>query len=326
MRSVLGADATFADDDPASRIGWLRLHLGALARIPMPGGGLTVQRLRVLAGLGAADGSLARLAEGHLDALAILDELGAPGTGDRLLGVWAARPELLAARPTEHGWRLIGSKPWCSGAVALDRALLTATDPDGAVRLFDIDVAAVHFADDWQPIGMRASDSRTACVDVEVPGDAQVGPPGAYVGRPGFGHGGVGVAACWHGLAQRIAGDFLDDATHRENPYSRAAAGRALASMAASSALLAAAGRQIDERPGDEAAARRRAATVRVGVELSARAVLDASISPQGESALCFDVDHGRAVTDLTVYLGQLHFGTDAAGVEVHPADDWWSS
>ena len=63
----------------------------------------------------------------------------------------------------------------------------------------------MRFADDWHPIGMRASDSRTACVDVEVSGDTQIGPPDAYVGRPGFGHGGVGVAACWHGLAQRIA-------------------------------------------------------------------------------------------------------------------------
>ena len=46
----------------------------------------------------------------------------------------------------------------------------------------------------------------------------------------------------------------------------------------------------------------------------------------QGASALSFDVAHGRAVSDLTVYLGQLHHGHDAAGVDVHPTEDWWSS
>ncbi len=111
------AAATFADDDPAARLAWLRAHLPALERIPLPGGGLTVQRLRALAELAATDGSLARLAEGHLDALAILDELGSgPVDGDRLRGVWAARPEQLTARPTGSGWRLVGTKPWCSGS------------------------------------------------------------------------------------------------------------------------------------------------------------------------------------------------------------------
>ena len=35
-----------------------------------------------------------------------------------------------------------------------------------------------------------------------------VGPPGGYTGRPGFTHGGVGVAACWYGGA-RAVGDTL---------------------------------------------------------------------------------------------------------------------
>ncbi len=62
--------------------------------LPLPGGGRTRQRWAVLAQLAGEDLSLARLAEGHTDALAILAELGAPTAppaGSRW-GVWAAQP------------------------------------------------------------------------------------------------------------------------------------------------------------------------------------------------------------------------------------------
>ncbi len=294
--------------------------------MPRPGGGRTGDRLRTLAEIAAADGSLGRLAEGHLDAVAILTELAASPTDDLLRGVWAARPELLHARPTTHGWRLTGTKPWCSGAEHLDRALLTATDPDGLVRLFDVEVGALRFADDWHPIGMRASDSRTGCIDAEVRMSDQVGLPGGYVGRSGFWHGGVGVAACWHGLATRIGRDLADHAARRDDPFANAAAGRVTAALASSRSLLAAAARQIDHRPGDEDAARRRAPVVRVAVAEASRMILDTSVVVQGASALCFDAAHGRAVADLTVYLGQLHHGTDAASIDPTAGDDWWSA
>ena len=323
---MLAADVRFDDEDPGPRCSWLRDHLTTLGRIPGPGTGLTVQRWRALAELGAADGSLARLAEGHLDALAILEELDASDDRAVLRGVWAARPELLRAGPDREGWHLVGAKPWCSGAAAIDRALVTATDPDGDVRLFDVAVPALRFADDWHPIGMRASDSRTACVDVHVPCDAQIGGPGSYVGRPGFWHGGGGVAACWHGIARRVGEDLAEHAARHDDPYARAASGRATASLAAAGALLAAAARQIDENPGDVIAARRRAPLVRVAVAQSCRLVLDASVVAQGATALSFDARHGRAISDLTVYLGQLHHGHDEAGVEGHSGDDWWSS
>jgi hypothetical protein len=323
--TVLVTGAAFRDDDPAPRVAWIRDHLDALAGVPLPGSGRTVDRFRTLAALAAADGSLGRLAEGHLDALAIAHELGAPVSADAVRGVWAARPELLQARPGGAGWVLTGVKPWCSGAAALDRALVTATDTDGAVRLFDVDVATLRFADDWHPVGMRASDSRTACVDVVVPAGDQLGAPGAYVGRPGFWHGGTGVAACWHGLARRIGDDLSRHAGEREDAHARAAAGTAAALLAASTTLLAAAARQIDAAPGDERRSRGSAVMVRVAVAGASRTVLSTSIEAQGASALCFDAGHARRIADLTVYLGQLHFGSDAASVE--PASEaWWSA
>lgn len=314
----------FTDDDPCARLAWLREHLVALERLPLPGSGRTVERLRGLSDLGSIDGSLARLAEGHVDAVAILEELDTSVAGVGVRGVWAARPELLLARPGPDGWHLTGVKPWCSGAAGLDRALVTATGPDGSVLLFDIDVATLDFNDDWHPMGMRASDSRTACVDT-VTGDP-VGSPGCYTSRPGFWHGGVGVAACWHGLARRIVGDLHAWADDRGTPIPALAAGRASALLAASASLLGATGRLIDERPSDVAAAHRWAYTARTAVEHAAREILSISTTMQGAGALCHDPGHARAVTDLTVYLAQFHQQTDPAEVPSSGESDWWTT
>jgi alkylation response protein AidB-like acyl-CoA dehydrogenase len=276
-----------------------------------------------LTGLGALDGSLARLAEGHLDALAILDELGQPAVDDAVRGVWAAQPQLLEAVHSASGWHLRGRKPWCSGADGLDRALLTATSTQGLL-LFEVDVDTLRFEDDWHPVGMRASDSRTAIVDIDA--GEPVGPPHCYVARPGFSHGGVGVAACWHGLARRIALDLAADAGEQDNPHLQAAGGEAVAILAAGGALLGAAGRQIDERPHDADVALARASTVRTAIEHIARHVLQLSIRAQGAAALCFAPRHARAVADLTVYLGQFHHGADAAGVHIQADSEWWTS
>src|ERR1700749_2520479 len=96
----------------ASAVGSGRLDL------PLPGGGQTWERWASLAKLAGEDLSLARLCEGHTDALATLTELGdgPPREGSRW-GVWAAQPPgpgLMASR-TGGGWRLEGVKRYCSG-------------------------------------------------------------------------------------------------------------------------------------------------------------------------------------------------------------------
>ena len=106
--------------------------------LPLPGGGRTCERWAVLADLAGEDLSLARLAEGHADALAILAELGepAPPAGSRW-GAGAAQPPGpgLTASRAGRGWRLDGIKQYCSGAHSVTDALVTATTPDGS-RLF----------------------------------------------------------------------------------------------------------------------------------------------------------------------------------------------
>ena len=112
----------------------------ALDDLPLPGGGRTGERFDRLAAVAAEDLSLARLVEGHTDALAILAESGrAPRTPGARYGVWAARggADNLTLEPVDGGWWLAGRKAFCSGAGLLDRVLVTAAAPDG-YRLVDV--------------------------------------------------------------------------------------------------------------------------------------------------------------------------------------------
>ena len=206
------------DDRSGSRLGASVAEAFAAAvgsgrlDLPLPGGGRTWERWAILADLAGEDLSLARLSEGHTDALAILAELGAgpPPAGSRW-GVWAAQPPGpgLTANPGAGGWRLDGVKRYCSGAHACTHALVTAAAPDGN-RLFAVATAGLApVAGTWPATGMAASDT----LDVEftdVLGEP-VGGPGDYTGRPGFAHGGAGVAACWYGGARGVGQSRMPD-------------------------------------------------------------------------------------------------------------------
>ncbi|MEV0005153.1 acyl-CoA dehydrogenase family protein [Micromonospora sp. NPDC050980] len=289
--------------------------LGGRLDLPLPGAGRTGERFRRLVELGRADPALARLGEGHADALAILAELGAaidPARRREPWGVWAAVPASVTATRDGSRWRLTGERPWCSGAGLLSRALVTATAADG-VRLFSIEVGGAGvtpLAGTWPAVGMAATDSRTVRFDgvTAVP----VGGPGCYTARAGFWHGGVGVAACWYGGAVGVA-DTLHAAARRRplSPHALAHLGAVDAALAAARAVLFAAADEIDAHPTRDAD--RLAHQVRATVEATATTVVDRVGRALGAGPLCQDADHARRVADLTVYLRQSHAEADLA-------------
>jgi alkylation response protein AidB-like acyl-CoA dehydrogenase len=116
--------------------------------LPRPGHGSSARYLETLATLAAADVTVARVVEPHLDAAMILAECPAPvdlrGVGADAASTWgvfaAEGPGVrLTATPTPtttpdaSGWLLDGTKPWCSLAGRLTHALVTAhMGADGA--------------------------------------------------------------------------------------------------------------------------------------------------------------------------------------------------
>ncbi|MGC5615060.1 acyl-CoA dehydrogenase family protein [Georgenia sp. Z1491] len=292
--------------------------------LPLPGRGATLARWRDLARLTARNVVTGRLAEAHADAVAITTDLGAPelvapGTH---WGVWAAEPPSPRLYAAEAGgsWTLSGTKPWCSGASLCTHALVTATvDGDGgAVALFAVDlrrpgVRAVP--DTWPAVGMADSDSGWVELS-EVPA-RRLGSHADYLDRPGFWHGGAGVAACWFGGAAGVAAPLLARAARPgASELVRAHAGATAAELAAGWALLTEAAATIDADPDDRAGLRTaRALSVRTRIDRLATTVIARVGRGLGAGPLCADGEHARRVADLGVYIRQTHAEADEAQI-----------
>ena len=236
-------------------------------------------------------------------------------------GVWAARSGQgefgTVATPVPGGWRLSGTKPYCSGSDHLDRALVTADAPDG-YRLFDISVAAHVVAvapESWPAVGMADSESETLTFGGPVlPESAAVGPPDFYLQRPGFWSGSVGVAACWYGGAKGLVDALLGALGCDPGEHALADAGRAVAILDGLAAFLEQAADAIDGDPSDQQGqGRRRALSVREVVHDGCLRVLGLVAAAGGAGPLCHDPTQSRRAADLFVYLAQHHGGRDAA-------------
>lgn len=303
-----------------------RLSASGELELPLPGSGRTRTRWDAFTRWAQWDLSLARLAEGHADAAAILAELGTGGGGDppavdpgARWGVWAAEPPgyALEARPVPGGWRLSGVKPFCSGARVCTHALVSAREGERR-RLLAVELAqpgVTALTDSWPGPGMAGSDTLDVTFDAvwAVP----VGEPGAYVARPGFHHGGIGVAACWRGGARAVARTLLAAArTWDLDPHALAHLGAVDTRLAEADALLHSAAGAVDADPSDtDGTAALRTMRVRAAVEDAAGEVLRRVGRALGAAPLGHDAVHARAVADLTVYLRQHHAERDLAAL-----------
>lgn len=311
-----------------------------------------LDRWRLLAALGRTDLVVARLVEGHLDALAILAEAGGEPHIDALYGVWASASGGTGLRLTPDSGRstLTGTMRFCSGADTLDRVLLTATDPAGKLRLVDVAVDAQHLAPDrssWPALGMDASDSFELTVTaLPVLEDAMVGPPGFYVDRPGLPLGGIGVAAGWLGGAQGLLDATLRTLRqHGADEHQLAHVGSVTAAVEGAAGALVTLSTLIDVRPGGPPVSRRRRSDDtaaapswdRSGLDraaLTCRSTVEAAVAvavrrlPRvvGAVGMTCDADFVHRLADLEVYVRQHHGERDLARLGAAELDQPWST
>lgn len=293
--------------------------------LPLPGSGATARRWQRLAELTEIDVVAGRLAEAHVDAVAILDELGGkPPAPGELWAVWAAEdPEaVLNAHTTgdreTDTVRLSGTKPWCSGAGLCTHALVTARRDDGrrALYLVATDSAGVQpLPSTWRNAGMAASDTRSVQFSnvLGVP----VGGPGDYLDRPGFWHGAIGVAACWLGAARAVAAPLYGRVARGDaDEHALAHLGAVDAAIAAAEAMLAAAAAATDADPFDRSgSAQLLARRTRAVIETAVDAAITRTGRALGPAPLCQDAQHARHVADLTIYVRQSHAERDLAAL-----------
>ena len=286
-------------------------------QLPRPGGGQTLLRFSQLAQVAGHNLSLCKLYEGHTDALAILAELNAPAPpAGSTWGMWAAEPPAARVQVRRVGTqlRLVGRKAWCSGAAVVSHGLLTAWDEQQRQQLVAVvmDQPGVEVTGDgWQAVGMAA------CASVEVVFDdavaVAVGGPGDYLQRPGFWQGGVGIAACWYGAAQRLAEALREHCHRREEPHALAHLGAVDMALYAAATVLRKAARQIDDQP--LANAQLLARRTRAAIEAAANEVIHHVGRAMGAGPYCRDPHFAQLIADLPVYLRQSHAERDLAAL-----------
>ncbi len=310
------------------------------AELPAPGVGRTRSRWSALATLGAVDLTVARVAEPHLDALAILAESGqladaAPrgsALRDSTWGVYAAEggAARLRARPrtgldgqapdqAPDAWQLDGTKPWCSLAEAVDRALVTAwVDEERrglfAVSLRQAGVTVQAQPGTWVSHGLRSV--RSTPTSYESAEATPVGPPGWYLERDGFAWGGIGVAAVWFGGAVGIARRLRRQVTEREpDQIGWAHLGSVDAALHAARSVLVESADAIDHGRADGESGALLALRVRQVVADAVEAVIRVSDHALGPAPLAFEDEHATRVSDLRVYVRQHHAERDTAAL-----------
>lgn len=301
-----------------------------------PGSGDTPRLWGTLATLGALDLQLARAVEPHLDALAILAEADAAGhdvptVPGAAWGVYAAEgPGVrLVATPEADGWRLSGTKPWCSLADRVSHALVTAWVDDERRALFAVDlgqpgVAATDRPEQWHARGLR--DVVSLSVEMDRARADPVGPPGWYLERDGFAWGAMSVAAVWYGGAVGVARRLLGPRSRPRDDVSHLHLGTVERDLAAADAVLQQAAQAIDERRADGRQGALRALRVRAVVADTCEAVLTAAEHDLGPGPQVSDPKYAAALADLRLYLRQHHAERDlvALGRMVAASGEAW--
>jgi alkylation response protein AidB-like acyl-CoA dehydrogenase len=291
------------------------------AKTTAPGSGNTADLWEALATVAARDLGVARAIEPHLDALAIVAQASGwqsvIATSAETWGVFAAEggdDPLTALRVDDH-WSLTGTKPWCSLADRLDRALVTAHLSSGDRGLFAVDLHSEGVAvlpGRWHARGLSEIPSGPVrFLDVVV---TPVGEPGWYLARPGFAWGGIGVAACWYGGAVGIARTLYASLGQHPEPLAAAHLGAVDQSLQSARRALAEAAELVD-RHRDGLNGSILAKRVRATVVRTCESVLSHSAHALGPAPLAMDSEHAKRVADLEIYIRQHHAERDDASL-----------
>ncbi len=316
----LAATASFPDEPLA-----LLERAGALAWNAQPGHARPPAgpELSLVRQVSAADGSVGRIFDGHLNAVERIAvqapapvrerELAAVVARELRAGVWGGDPapgEGAPATVLELGGIdvLRGVKTFCSGAGGLQRALILARHGDGGPPLsvwVDLtDERRVEIDQTWyRSYGMRASVSHRVTFH-DAPVIASLGPPGSVAEQPWFARDALRTAASWAGMADAAAGSALDELAARtgRGALEALAAGRILAAQRTIDLWVekaAAAMDSVDERlPAISVQAR-------ICIADSCRALLDEAARACGSRPFARADDLDRARRDLEIFLLQ---------------------
>ncbi|HET9124203.1 MAG TPA: acyl-CoA dehydrogenase family protein [Solirubrobacteraceae bacterium] len=270
----------------------------------------------------AADGSVGRIFDGHVNAVERLAvqgpaeitsaELQAVCDRGLLAGVWGGEPgpddgPPAAIAHSAGGEVIRGVKTFCSGAGGLDRAaVLVRDEAEGPPALVWIDLGheGVEIDRSWyRAAGLVASESHRV-VFHDVPVMARLGPPGAIAAQPWFSRDALRTTASWAGMADTAVRGALASLAQRprRGELEALAAGRILTAQRTIDSWLSAAAVAID---GGDPELPAIAVHARVAVADACRTLLDEAAQACGSTPFARGGDLDRARRDLELFLLQ---------------------
>jgi hypothetical protein len=270
---------------------------------------------RTLMRIGAANLSVGRLYEGHVNALGLINRYGTDGlrglvrelveTG-AVFGVWGADG---AVPLTWHGANapLQGGKAFASGLGTLTHALVTV-NPGPRVRLALVDVsdAARGTPQAWDMTGMRATASGLYDFS-DMPASALnwVGAPGDYVQEPEFVGGVWRIAALQVGAAVGLLDKAAAQLRASGRMQAEAQKARLMTVLIRAWAGMALVERAATAQGFDTEACVSTAIAARLMTEDVALDAIRAVEQSLGLHHFSAAADTGRMARDLSVYLRQ---------------------
>lgn len=327
---VLTRDAPRADEagvvTPAA---WNALAVSALLRAPFPrrlGGedlgsaGRHAELVVALRHLGAADLPVARLVEGHINAVLLVRRYGTEAQlkafagsieAGGVSGVWGAEgAEPLRAQRTTAGWDLTGGKILASGAGILTDPLVPVATPDGQVLMMP-KLSPGERADlsGWTAQGMHAS--ATGSIDLTglaVPDDRVIGEPGDFTRQPVFSGGAWRFCAAHLGAAERLVDLLRHHLTARgrdRDPYQLQRVAQATAAVTTARFWVREAARLLAEETAPPDTIVAFANLTRTVTERAALDVLEAVHRSVGLGGFMRPHPIERISRDLATYLRQ---------------------
>ncbi|MGI8577872.1 MAG: hypothetical protein ACR2KG_08110 [Nocardioidaceae bacterium] len=271
-----------------------------------------------LVAVARVDLCLARLVEGHADAMRILQEAEVAPL-DGVYGVWASRSlgTGVTADQVLDGWQLDGELRFASGVDLIDRALVPAWIDAEHHVLLDIPTSVVTAVpDSWKTTAMDASRSFTVRLPSVTVEARSVGSTDFYLNRPGFVVGGLCVAAVWVGGARQLAD--LVSASLRPfptTPHQQRHVGLIEQAAWTVQSLLEHAVAELG--PTDEAVSAQ-IARVRTAVVTACDEIIAQVPIVVGPGGLSRNVRLGRALADLAIYIRQHHLDIELSRIGEH--------
>ena len=281
-----------------------------------------------LLALGRADLSVARVYEGHVNAMQLVARYGsdcqqkrAEETADRggMLGVWGADDPGDPGRLVEaKGNRVLaGRKTFASGAGVVELAVIAVKTEGGATQIVLVDghkLAGRFDVSWWQPIGMQATNSFAVdLTNITVGKQDLLGSLGDYHEQPFFGAGAIRFVAGHLGGALAVGDatrNHLVQSGRHGDPHQALRLGQMTAELEAAFCYVRAA--YVRVAPSIAWTACERSLTdpliadsARVHMEGAAERIMALATRTVGCAGLMTTHPLARSLCDLTVYLRQ---------------------